>query len=188
MTISDKTTVIGTFPGQHNGQASPITAPVTGASSNPFSRPRSPNSESSSGLPGLRTRLQQGRAGLVTNWILFSFLACSCAKTKTKRRQKSKLSFVLELLHDKRTDPSMYHSTEGLVCSSKALFRTNENVRLRVRFRFRPGTWTVGQAKFILVKCLKLHRESWAKKLVHTNFYWNPTTFNHPSEAPKVSR
>ena len=51
-----------------------------------------------------------------------------------------KLGFVLELMIDERTDPSMYHSTEGLVCLSQALSRTNENFRLRVRFR--PGTRT----------------------------------------------
>ena len=39
-----------------------------------------------------------------------------------------------------RTDPSMYHITRGLVCLSQALSRMNENFRLRVRFRFRPGT------------------------------------------------
>ena len=57
---------------------------------------------------------------------------------RRKRRRKPKLWFVLELMHDERTDPSMYHSTEGLVCSSQALSWTNENIRLRVRFR--PGT------------------------------------------------
>ena len=36
--------------------------------------------------------------------------------------------FVLELVQDKQTDPSMYHSAEGLVRSSQALSR--------------PGTWT----------------------------------------------
>ena len=29
--------------------------------------------------------------------------------------RKPKLWFVLELMHDERTDPSMHHSTEGLV-------------------------------------------------------------------------
>ena len=43
-------------------------------------------------------------------------------------------------MHDKRTDPSKLHSTNGIVSSSQALSRTNENFRLRVRFR--PGTRT----------------------------------------------
>ena len=37
-------------------------------------------------------------------------------------------------MHDERTDPSMYHSTEGLVRSSQALSRTNENENFRFRF------------------------------------------------------
>ena len=45
-------------------------------------------------------------------------------------------------MHDERIDPSMYYSTEGLVHSSQALSRVNKNFRLRVRFRFRPGTRT----------------------------------------------
>ena len=43
-------------------------------------------------------------------------------------------------MHDERTDPSIYHSTEGLVRSSQALSRTNGNFRLLSRFRH--GTWT----------------------------------------------
>ena len=56
--------------------------------------------------------------------------------------RQPKLWFVLELMHGERTDLSVYHSTEGLVRSSQALSRTNENFRLCVRFRFRPGTRT----------------------------------------------
>ena len=59
-----------------------------------------------------------------------------------RRTGRPKLWFVLELTHDERTDPSMYHSTEGLVRSSQALPRTNKNFRLRARFGFRPGTLT----------------------------------------------
>ena len=51
---------------------------------------------------------------------------------------KPKLWFILELMHDKQTDPSMYRSTEAFL--SQALSRTNENFRLRVHFR--PGTRT----------------------------------------------
>ena len=63
-------------------------------------------------------------------------------RRRWKRSQKPKLWFVLELMPDKRTDPLMYHSTKGLVCSLQALSRTNENFCLWVRFRFRPGTQT----------------------------------------------
>ena len=41
--------------------------------------------------------------------------------------------------------------------------------------------WLLRVPKFILVKCFKLHRKTWAKRCVHTNFYWNPTKFDHPS-------
>ena len=50
-------------------------------------------------------------------------------------------------MRDERTNPLMYHSTKGLVCSLQALSRTNENFRLRVRFRFRPGTRTAYYSK-----------------------------------------
>ena len=50
-------------------------------------------------------------------------------------------------MNDAWTDPSMYQSTEGLVFSSEALSRTNENFRLWVHFRFRPGTWTAYKRK-----------------------------------------
>ena len=63
-------------------------------------------------------------------------------RRRRKRRRTPKLWFVLELVHDERTDPSMYHSTEGLVRSLQVLSRTNENFRLQVRFHFRPGTRT----------------------------------------------
>ena len=51
-----------------------------------------------------------------------------------RQRRKPKLWFVLELMHDERADPSMYFSTEGLVRSSQALSRTNENENFRFRF------------------------------------------------------
>ena len=59
----------------------------------------------------------------------------------TRRKRKPKLWFVLELMHDKQTDPSMSLSTykAWFVCH-KALSKTNENCRLRVRFR--PGSRT----------------------------------------------
>ena len=34
-------------------------------------------------------------------------------RRKRRRRRKPKLSFVLEVMHDERTDPSIYHSTEA---------------------------------------------------------------------------
>ena len=52
-----------------------------------------------------------------------------------KRRWKPKLLFVLELMHDKRTVPSTYHSTEAWFVHHRLY---PENFRLRVRFR--PGT------------------------------------------------
>ena len=48
----------------------------------------------------------------------------------------------MELVRDERTDPLMWCITKVLVCSTQVLSRTNENFRLRVRFRFRPGTRT----------------------------------------------
>ena len=69
------------------------------------------------------------------------FVGCSTtARATPAPGESAKLWFVLELMHDEQTDPSMYHSTDGLVRSSQALSRTNENFRLRVRFRFRPAT------------------------------------------------
>ena len=43
----------------------------------------------------------------------------------------------------------------------------------------------VGRAKFILVKCFKLHREPWTKRWLSTNCYWFPTMFDRPFEAPR---
>ena len=63
-------------------------------------------------------------------------------RRRRKRKQKPKLWFVLGLINDERTDPSMYHSTEGLVRSLQVLSRTNKNFCLRVRFHFHPGTRT----------------------------------------------
>ena len=72
-------------------------------------------------------------------------------RRRRKRRQTPKLWFVLELVHDERTDPSMYHSTEGLVRSSQSLSWTNEKIRLRVRFRLRPGTRTAYKSNIDLI-------------------------------------
>ena len=49
--------------------------------------------------------------------------------------------FVFELMRDEPIDPLMNCSEDAcLNHSSRALSRTNENFRLRVRFSFRLGT------------------------------------------------
>ena len=48
--------------------------------------------------------------------------------------------YVLKQTCDERTNNSMYGNTKGLVRSSQALSRTNENFRCRFRFRLRLGT------------------------------------------------
>ena len=75
--------------------------------------------------------------------MLGSYWSYSCVHVpRRKRRRKPRLWFFLELMRDRRINLSMYHSTEGLVCSLQVLSRTNENFRLRARFHFRPGTRT----------------------------------------------
>ena len=78
-------------------------------------------------------------------------------RRRWERRRKPKLWFVLELMDDERTDPSMYYSTEGLVRSSQALSRMNKNFCQRVRFCFRPGTWTLNS--LIHLMCIIFHNQ-----------------------------
>ena len=61
-------------------------------------------------------------------------------RDKNEDENRSFGSFWNLYMYDEQTDPLMYHFNEGLVRSSQALSRTNENFRLQVRFRFRPGT------------------------------------------------
>ena len=46
----------------------------------------------------------------------------------------------------------------------------------------------IGLANFFLEKRLKLHGEVWAKSCLDTKFQPIGTSFDHPSEAPKVPR
>ena len=70
-------------------------------------------------------------------------------------------------MHDERTDPSMYHSTEGLVRSSQALSSTNGNFRLGVRFH--PGTRTACKSLVRSSQLLSRTNEKLSSSSWHTN-------------------